>query len=178
MTATRKHLQRPPGYAPRGTSLGLVGCIALTLSPFMATLSLIPVLDDGAGVFLGTMVPNLAFCVPLILVMTLGLHGRRLWYVRFLFGWGAAALACYSVGLLLGLAVLFRLVPEAHPELRYTLIVTAIEWLFLTLCAYWVLRMLRLRYWQPWTRPEQWEPGDETPPRWAPPPVFGPPRDR
>ena len=174
--SARGHLQRPPGYAPRGTSLGLVGCVMLTLSPFVATSSLIPVLKNGVDLFLGTMLPNFAICVPLALVIGLGLHKRRLWFIRFFFAWGATGLACYAAGLLLGLAVLFRLIPEAHPEWRFALIVTFLGWLYSTLCAYWVFRMLRLRYWQPWTNPDQWEPGDETPPRWAPPPVFPPRR--
>lgn len=178
MMAARGRLQRPPGYAPRGTSLGLLGCAALTLSPFLTTTSLIPVLHDGLGLYLGALLPNLAICVPLVLAMAIGLHGRQLWYVRFLFGWGATGLACYAVGLLIALAVLFRLVPEAHPELRFALIIAMIGWLCFTFCAYWVGRMLRLRYWQPWTRPEEWEPGDETPACWAPRPVSGPPRGR
>ncbi len=178
MTAGHGRLQRPRGYAPRGTSLGLAGCSGLTLSPVLMATSLIPVLPSGEPVSDVVVLSNLAICVPLVLAMALGLHRRRLWYIRFMFGWGATGLAGYAVGLLLGLAVLFRLVPEAHPELRFTLIVAMIGWLCFTLFAYWVVRMLRLRYWQPWTRPEQWEPGDETPPRWAPRPVFGPPRDR
>lgn len=178
MTEDPQDMQRPPGYAPRGTMMAIVGLPILTLSPFLTALSLAPVLRNGLEVWLDTMLPNLALCVPLVLTMALGLHKRRLWYVATMFVWGAASLVSYIVGLLIGLAVLFRLLPEVHPELRFLLIVNMLGWLAFTFCAYWTLRMLRLRYWQPWTRPTQWEPGDESQPRWTPRPAVGRPRVR
>ena len=43
----------------------------------------------------------------------------------------------------------------------------AIDLVILAPFAWFLLRALRLKYWQPGSLPAEWEPGDETPPAWA-----------
>lgn len=66
---------------------------------------------------------------------------------------------------LAGLAILVCLVPVLHPDLRFASVVNLVFWVLLAPFAWLLLRMLRLRYWQPWTGPEDWESGNEAPPR-------------
>lgn len=54
--------------------------------------------------------------------------------------------------------------PDCHPDLRSASVVKLVFRLLLA-PAWLLLRMLRLRYRQPWTQPDQWEPGDEFSPR-------------
>lgn len=119
--------------------------------------------------------------MTLCLIMSLGLYRRRYWYIRYMFSTGALLLLAFLAGASIGLAVLLRLVPLQHPDLHFISIINIIMWLVLAPFAWLLLRMLRLRYWQPWTRPDEWEPGDETPPRWGmspPPPASVPDRKR
>lgn len=136
MTTDRDRLRRPAGFASKGTFVGMLGCVRLTLSPLVTGISLIPVLRNGDAISERLLLPNLAQCVPLILILVFGLRKRRLWYERFVFWWGVAALVSYGADLLIGFTVLFRLVPEAHPELRFFLIETMIGWAVFTLFAY------------------------------------------
>lgn len=168
MSTQSTSLSRPAGYAPRGTSAGIVGYTLLSVAvPFIALEGLIPVLANGLDVWLGSILPVIGFAMVLLLVLALGLHKRRYWYVCYLFATGALLLVGYLLGLLTGLAILTHLVPVRHSDLRFASVVNLVFWLLLAPFAWLLLRMLRLRYWQPWTRAAEWEPGDEAPPRWG-----------
>ncbi len=167
MSARSQSLTRPPGYAPRGTSIGLAGFVLLSVGvPFGTLQSLVPVLARGLDIWLNSALPVVGFSSVLGVIIALGLHKRRFWFVCFWFTTSSLLLAGYAIGLPIGLAVFFRLVPMQHPEYHILCVVNLIMWVVLTPFAWLLLRMLRLHYWQPWTRPETWEPGDETPPRW------------
>ena len=157
---------RPPGYAPRGTSLGLAGFILLSAGvPFGTLQSLVPVLAHGIDIWLNSALPVFGFSTALGIVIALGFHKRRYWFVCFWFIMSSLLLVGYIIGLPIGLAVFLRLVPMRHPEYHILGVVNMIMWTVQAPFAWLLLRMLRLRYWQPWTNPESWEPGDETP-RW------------
>ncbi len=163
---------RPTGYAPRSTSLGLAGYMMLSVgTPLLAIQSLIPVLANGLDVWLGSILPVLAFAMSLMVIVILGLHKRRYWFINYLFYSGSVLLAAYPAGFLLGVAVLLRLLPLRHPDQLDGGMFNIALWLILAPFAWLLLRMLRLRYWQPWTQPSQWEAGDEAPPSWAPAPM-------
>ena len=102
-----------------------------------------------------------------IIIVSLNLHKRRLWYIYFMFISGCLLLASYLLGFLFGLMILFHLVTLHEPDLYPVSYLVVFYWFLTGILAWWTLRMIRLRYWQPWTTAEQWEPGDEAGPRWA-----------
>ena len=168
MTEMTESLTRPPGYAPRGTSAGLFSYALLGAGvPFAIMQSLVPVLTNGLDIWLGSILPVLGFAMVLTLVMALGLRKRRLWFVRYMFAISTVLLTCYGLGVTLSLAVLLDVVPSRHPDLRFMSVVNIIYWFVQLLFVWLLIRMLRLHYWQPWTRPDAWELGDETSPRWG-----------
>ena len=124
-------------------------------------------LADGLDVWLWSILPTIGFAMVLVIVMAVGLHRRHLWFVRYVFVTGSLLLAGYGLGLLLSLAVLLRLVPTRSADLQFMSVVNIVFWSAQGLFAWLLLRMLRLNYWQPWSKPESWEAGDETPPRWG-----------
>ncbi len=159
---------RPPGYAPRGTSLGLGGLMVLPGAiPAAIMESLIPVFRTGIDNLLAV----LPICLPIafiaILVVSFSLHKRRLWFIYFVFYGGCVVIISYATGLLLAAAVALHLMPLQQPDLYKLAFFNLFYWCLLGIPVWWTLRMIRLRYWQPWTAAEQWEPGDETGPRWA-----------
>ena len=64
----------------------------------------------------------------------------------------------------MSLAILGGFVPEESPDLNFMSVVNIIDWLVISPLPWVLLRMLRLRYWQPWTTPDQWEPPGPVPP--------------
>ena len=138
-------------------------------------------LRRGLDVWLGSILPVLGFAFVLVLIMAFGLHRRQYWYICYLFAMSTLLLVGYLLGVLASLAALLRLLPLRDPDLHVMSVVSMVFWLVLAPFAWLLLRMLRLRYWQPWTRPDEWEPGDEAPPRWGmspPPPASIPDRKR
>ena len=159
---------RPPGYAARGTSTGLLGLVGLlALIPTVTMISLFPVYTNGIDLMLAWLPYIVGNGLVFGLVLTLGLHKGRLWYIYFIFMSGCLLLVLYVMGFLFGLAILFHLIPLQEPVLYPISYYIVFCWVAAGILAWWTLRMIRLRYWQPWTTPEQWEPGDEAGPRWA-----------
>ena len=159
---------RPPGYAARGTSLGLFGLAGLSAAiPTLTLISLFPIYVGGIDLMLASLPYVLGSCFIFSIIITLGLHKRRLWYIYFMFTSGCLLLILYVIGFILALMVMFRLIPLQEPDLYFVSYSTTVCWVLAGIFAWFTYRMIRLRYWQPWTTPEQWEPGDEAGPRWA-----------
>lgn len=159
---------RPPGYAARGTSVGLLGLIGLSAAgPVISMMSLLPVYTNGIDLMLASLPYIVGNCLIFNAILTLGLHKRRLWYIYFMFMSGCLLLSLYAIGFLFNLMILFHVIPLQAPDLYRVSFYIAFCWLLAGIFAWWTLRMIRLRYWQPWTTAEQWEPGDETGPLWA-----------
>ncbi len=161
-------LTRPPGYAPRGTSAGLFSFVMLGAGvPFAAVQSLVPVLADGLDVWLASILPVLGLAMVLTIIMAIGLRKRHLWFVRYLFFTGSTLLGCYCLGVVLSVAILLNVVASRSPNLRFMSKANIAYWLVQAFFVFFLLRMLRLNYWKPWTKPESWEAGNETPPPWG-----------
>ena len=179
MNDRTKLINRPSGAAPVGTSKGILAYIILSAGvPFFIVESLIPVFTGGIDTWISSIIPVLAVALFLSAIVVGGLFRRRHWYVCYMFGSGCVLLAGYVVGVGLSVTVLLRLLPVVHPELLFGNAINIVMWLLLAPLAWLLSRMLRLRYWQPWTAPGEWEPGDENSPRWgmslARPPTKGP----
>ncbi len=67
-------------------------------TPFVAIQSLIPVLANGLDVWLGSILPVLAFAMGLMIIVVLGLHKRRYWFINYVFYSSSALLAAYPAG--------------------------------------------------------------------------------
>ena len=159
---------RPPGYAARGTSLGIFGLGMLSVAvPFITLACMLPVYTSAFDLWLASFPYILGTSFFFMIIISLNLHKRRLWYIYFIFVSGCLLLALYPLGFLFGLMVLLRAVPLQEPSLYKLSFFGVFCWLLTGIFAWWTLRMIRLRYWQPWTTAEQWEPGDESGPRWA-----------
>ena len=168
MSGADASLTRPPGYAPKGTSAGLFSFAMLAAGvPFATIQSLVPVVSGGLDLWLGSILPTLGFAMTLVVIMALGMHKRHLWFVRFVFTAGSILLVGYILGVLLSLSVLANILPIRSRELHFISFVNIVFWLAQALFVWLLVRMLRLRYWQPWTKPDVWETGDETSPSWA-----------
>ena len=168
MRAKSASFTRPPGYAPKGTSAGLFSYAMLGAGvPFAIMQSLVPVLTNGLHIWLGSILPVLGFAMLLTLVMALGLHKRHLWFVRYMFAMSTVLLVGYGLGVMLSIAILLEVGPVQHRDWHFMSVVNIIYWAVQAIFVWFLVRMLRLHYWQPWTQPESWEPGDEAPPRWG-----------
>ena len=70
---------RPPGYAARGTSMGILGLGGLsTLVPLVTLISLFPVYKNGIDLMLAGLPYIVGFSFLFIVVISLNLHKRRL----------------------------------------------------------------------------------------------------
>ena len=104
--------------------------------------------------------------VAVLLGSFLGLTFRRFWGICLGWGQGTVMAAAYPVALIAALPVPLRLV-AADARRRFDAWY-ALGWLVAVLPLWFCLvRMLRLRFWQPWRRPDEWEKGDEPVPPWA-----------
>ncbi len=149
--------------------MGLAGFIFLSAgAPLFISQSLVPVFANGIHTWALSVPPIVVVSLMLCTAVISGFHKRHYWLICYWFTTSALLLALYVVGVLLGLVMFFRLVPLRHPDYHFINVVNLIMWTLLAPFAWCLLRLVRLRYWQPWTRPESWEPGDETAPRWAP----------
>lgn len=164
----RGRRQRPPGFAPRGSSLGVVGWLGLTAGvPMAAILAVQPLLAGGTAVLIAAIPWIVGLAVILMIALVAGFRARRYWTICLFYYVGIALLVGYAATLTLEVVVVARLLPfrdaGAYPAAVVALIFTLSQLPFV----WWLRRSLRLRYWQPASRPDQWEPGDETPPTWS-----------
>lgn len=153
-------LDRPPGLAPKGTSLGLalISVFAPAI-PALTAMSVCPWLPGEGDTDLAHGFACIGvwavLCVPLIL----GFKSRRFWGVVLYFYVGAFCAIALPIALVI-LAILIAATTHNRPPtffymwFGFGLIPMVPFWPFL-------IRALRLKYWQPWTRPEEWETGDE-----------------
>lgn len=153
-------LDRPPGLAPKGTSMGLalMSVFAPGIPAFTA-MSVGPWLpgDGETGLALAFACIGVwaVICVPLIL----GFKLRRHWGVVLYFYVGAFCVVALPVALAILAILIVSTTHDRPPTFFYMwfgagLIPMVPFWPFL-------IRALRLKYWQPWTRPDEWETGDE-----------------
>ena len=160
-TAPFSARDRPPGLAPKGTSWGLaLGVFYAAFVPMLTALCLSPWF--AGGVITGLSIALLIVPVWAIVAIPtiIGFKSRRYWGVVAFFCVGAFSavalpLALAAVGLAL-VTTVGRWPPQVYLLEFYgpCLLVAGAFWPLL-------IRALRLRYWQPWTTPDQWETGDE-----------------
>ncbi len=159
MTASAGQAARPSAILPQGSGYGLAALGILPgIIPFLVMQSLVPVLRNGLDLWLDSLLPVIGISVIAAAIIAFGLVGRRPWYIRFMHTFGWVILAAYALGAGLGLLVLVGLVPRT-PDLRFFNVVNMVGWVIVSPLAWLVLRMLRLRYWQPGTEPD----GNERP---------------
>ena len=165
MTALAPHSARPPGNIPKYSAYGL-GALAILAGvvPFDILQSLVPVLRNGTDIWLDSLLPVIGVGGVVGGIVAFGMRRRGTWFIHFIFGFGSLVLAAYVTGLGLGVAILSGLVPEQAPDWSFISVVNIIDWLIVAPLAWLLLRMLRQRYWQPWTTPDQWEPPGPVPP--------------
>ena len=166
MTRAGNLLDRPPGLAPKGTSWGFgVMMLYWEAIPIFTMFGLVPFTAPGFGFAWAAIA-----CAPLSLLVLIpvifGFKSRRHWGVVAYFWCGVTAIALLALGIVvLGATLLYS---RAHPLPMIGM--TAIFGGALLVLAMFVpllVRALRLRYWQPWTAPGDWETGDERTPTWA-----------
>ena len=107
------------------------------------------------------------FCLIPMFALTAGLRSHRYWVICLFFYFGMFLLVAYALSLPFAASVLLGAFTLRDPDLRSLSVVGGILLLGISPFAFFILRALRLRYWQPGSRPDQWEPGDEGPPAWA-----------
>lgn len=163
----RSARDRPLGLAPKGTSWGLallsVYAVGAPGAAATAVSSLLPIESELSGVAILT---SAALGVTLLFPTLIGMLSRRYWGVALYF----SVLLFYALVVPISLVTCVASVvlsTRLHTRLYYY------SWggliMILPQVALYplLIRTLRLKYWQPWTRPEQWEIGDERTPAWA-----------
>lgn len=164
MTGTS--LDRPSGLAPKGSSWGL-GLISLYAPavPGLLAMAIAPWLpggpENGLPFALAGLAPWMVTAVPLII----GFKSRRYWGVLLFFYVGV----CCAVALPLSIVVLAGLILTnfQHPPDQFYDVWFGVG--LIAMLPFWprLVRTLRLKYWQPWTNPSEWETGDERIANWV-----------
>lgn len=161
-------LARPRTYAPKGTSLGIVGFLitSVAIPPTLASIAA-PYLPHGTDWFGLSLFAGAALSMLLFLPLVAALYSRKYWGICYFFTAGCLLIVCYFAVVVAALACKLGLVPPGDPE-QALASTTGMVFLLVTLPAPLLLaRALSLRYWQPWTAAATWEPGDERAPAWA-----------
>jgi hypothetical protein len=150
------------GTFPKGSSSGLWAICALTaLVPFLVLQSLIPALKNGLDLWIGSFLPVVGAGALAAVVVAAGIYRLQRWLVGFVFTYGCFVLACFVIGFCLALILAFGVIPDTSQDLHFVHYVNIIEWIVFSPPAWLLLRTLRLRYWQPWTGPDEWEPSEQ-----------------
>lgn len=164
MTVSARPPAGPSGGMPQGSAHGLAALGILPgLVPFLVLQSLVPVLRNGMDVWLGSLLPVIGISVVAAAIIAFGLAARRRWYIRLIFTLGWVILAGYAAGVGLDILVLLGVVPKNSPDLGFFNVVNIIAWMVVSPLAWLVLRLLRLRYWQPGTTAAEWERPESVP---------------
>ena len=159
-------LDRPGGDPPRGSRWGTVALLLLgVIVPMMGGL-VVGVRRPGAITLASwLLLPFFGWVFLLVAAMT-GMVKRWFWGVCLSWTLGVLVAASYLAALTAAIDVPFGLV-AANADRRF-LGWYAFGWLLAASPLWFLLvRLLRLRFWQPWRRPDEWERGDEPPPAWA-----------
>ncbi len=160
---------RPAGYAPRGTSLGFVSLVALAVGvPFMALECAAPYTTGGFDRWLNSAPYVIGLALLPTFILIAGLRSHRFWTICLFYYLGELLLIGYVVTVLFALAGLAGLFPLRDPDIKVMNVVGLAILLLLAPFAWFLRRALRLRYWQPSSTADQWEPGDEGPQSWSP----------
>ena len=148
---SRASLDRPEGVAPKGTSWGVgLGLTYAAFAPMLAIMCLSPWLPGGV-------VTGLSIAMPLGLVwmfaaipVIIGFKSRRHWGVVAFFSICTFRAVALIVLVAMLLATLGRWPHQIYLVWFYA------PWLLL-MALFWplLIRTLRLKYWQPWTTPDQ-----------------------
>lgn len=144
--------RQPPSDAAafRGPAYGLM---AISIMPgliaFFVLQSLVPVVRNGTGVWLASILPVMGSAGLLLLVFMTGLLGRRAWYsaVAQPFAW--TLMGAYALSFAFGLAVFFGRVPRTSPDLAFVNTVNVVLWLLLSPAN---LLLWRLTHREAWRR--------------------------
>ena len=168
VTKPRAPRDRPLGPYPRGSSLGFVGLVALATGvPFCGLACAAPVIPGGFDLWLDSIPFVLVFALLPTFALIAGLRSHRYWVICLFFYFGFSLLTAYGVVLPLALAIVAGVFPTREHGLASMSIVALILLLLLAPAAWFLLRTMRLRYWQPGSEAASWETGDEKPPAWA-----------
>ena len=134
----------------RGPAYGLM---AISIMPgliaFFVLQSLVPVLRNGTGVWLASILPVIGSAGLLLVVFMAGLIGRRAWYSALAQALGWALMAAYALSFTFGLAVLLGLVPRTSPDLAFVNTVNMVLWMLLSPAN---LLLWRLTHREAWRR--------------------------
>jgi hypothetical protein len=162
--------RRPLGEpAPRRTGLGFLSFVLLAcLLPLAISMAIGEWSPRGAEAWLDRLWWNFLLSAMIYLPPLLGWAGwRSYWAICWFWIGGVILLAAYLPCLAIAAAVPLGWRRIGVPDEK-VLAYYALALVLLCLPACWGLfRMLTLRYFQPWTRPDQWESGDYRAPGWA-----------
>ena len=168
LVVERSARDRPLGLAPRGSAWGLGAIATLCMvAPTAAVFSAAdwePLSLDG---LLGSAFGSIVFSFVGFIPLAAGLQTRRFWGVCWYFAAGMLSAIVYIAAVVIALAGFLHIFTVAYPDR------IGLAWLgrlFILACTPMLLplwRGLRLRYWQPWSPPGDWEGGDEHNARWA-----------
>ena len=164
---SRSPLDRPLGLAPKGTSWGVgLGLTYAAFAPMLAVMCLSPWLPGGV-------VTGLSIAMPLGLVwmfaaipVIIGFKSRRHWGVVAFFSICTFSAIAVPAALVIVAGVLLATLGRWPAQVF--LVWFYAPWL-LVMTLFWPLlvRTLRLKYWQPWTTPDQWETTQERAASWV-----------
>lgn len=151
---------RPPGLAPKGSSWGL-GLIT-TFAPGIPALTIMAAsawLPGGVDVAYPMALIPVGLWAIIAIPLIIGFKSRRYWGVVLFFWVGLFCAIALPIAVI-GLSLLYLLTIHHQPPEYYYIYMGA---LLLLMVPFWpfLIRALRLKYWQPWTRPDEWEVGDE-----------------
>ncbi len=151
---------RPAGFAPRGSSwgIGLMSVYAPGV-PALTAMSLSPWLPGGGETGLAIALATVAVWAVIAIPLVIGFKLRRYWGVVLYFSVGIFCVGALPAAIVVVSTVV--LVTSHHRPAEFYDV-----WFGLGLVAmlpFWpmLVRAVRLKYWQPWSRPDQWEVGDE-----------------
>jgi hypothetical protein len=160
--------RRPLAPAPWGTGGGFLSFVLLAcLLPLATSMAIGEWSPRGADAWLDRIGWTYLLSAMIVLPPLVGWLWRRYWAICWFWIGSLILLSVYLPCLAIAAAVPLgwrRIgVPDEMVLADYAL---ALALLGLPTC-WGLLRLLTLRYFQPWTRPDQWESGEYRPPRWA-----------
>ena len=130
-------------------------------------LCMAPIVPGGFDLWLNSLPYICCFSMVISPVIVVGLRYHKFWFVCLFFYSGIILLGAYLLSLLFAASILLGAFTILDTEIHVFSVVGTIYLVFLAPFAWFLLRALRLKYWQPASLPSEWEPGDETPPAWA-----------
>jgi hypothetical protein len=160
--------RRPLAPVPRGTGGGFLSFVLLAcLLPLATSMAIGEWSPRGADAWLDRIGWTFLLSAMIFLPPFLGWIGRRYWAICWFWIGGLILLSVYPPCLVIAAAVPLGWRGIGVPD-EMVLADYALALVLLCLPACWGLfRLLTLRYFQPWTRPDQWESAPYRTPEWA-----------